>query len=34
MKPDCGQFEAVLWLAGGAMFLGGIALAAWAWWPR
>ncbi len=32
--PTCGMFEASLWLAGGAMFIGGIGLAVWAWWPR
>ena len=31
MRPQCSQLEAVLWLTGGAMFLGGIALAVWAW---
>ena len=38
MRPirDCGQFEAVLWLTGAAMFLGGIVVAVlsvkpWRW---
>ncbi len=32
--PRCDQFEVVAGLSALSLIFGGLALAAWAWWPR